>query len=106
MLGTTDIASFSRFNMGGTLWERRDEYAKRSPLTYVPNIQTPVLIQHWEGDLRCPIGQSEQLFCGLRLLGKEVEFVRYPGGAHISRSPAQGVDRVKRILAWYERVRS
>ena len=28
------------------------------------------------------------------------------GGAHISRSPAQGVDRVKRILAWYERVRS
>jgi len=37
------------------------------------------------------------------LLGKEVELVRYPGGSHISRSPSQAVDRVRRLLDWYRR---
>jgi dipeptidyl aminopeptidase/acylaminoacyl peptidase len=106
MLGTTDITNFALFNMGGTPWERPEEYAKRSPLTYLPNIKTPVLIQHWESDLRCPMGQSEQLYCGLRLLGKEVELVRYPGGSHISRSPSQALDRVRRLLDWYRRFAS
>jgi dipeptidyl aminopeptidase/acylaminoacyl peptidase len=36
----------------------------------------------------------------LRLLGKEVEFVRYPGGFHIQRTPSQAVDMCERILAW------
>lgn len=103
MMGTTDITSLIRFGMGGTLWDRPDEYTKRSPLAYLPKVNTPVLIQHWEEDLRCPIGQSEELYAGLRLLGKEVELVRYPGGSHISRSPWQAVDQVKRQLAWYQR---
>ena len=59
-----------------------------------------MLIQHREGDLRCPIGQSEELYAHLKLLGKTVEFVRYPGGSHISCTPSQSVDRVTRILDW------
>ena len=42
-------------------------------------IHTPLLIVHSEDDLRCPIEQAEQLFVALRLLGREVEFVRFPG---------------------------
>jgi dipeptidyl aminopeptidase/acylaminoacyl peptidase len=61
------------------------------------------LLLHWEGDLRCPIGQSDELFQGLKMLGKEVEFVRYPGGFHIVRSPSQMVDFVARHLAWFKR---
>jgi dipeptidyl aminopeptidase/acylaminoacyl peptidase len=100
---TTEIPEFARFNMGGLPWDRREEYERRSPLSYLPAIQTPVLVIHWEGDLRVPPGQGEELYTGLRLLGKETEFVRYPGGFHIMRTPSQSVDETRRVLAWNER---
>jgi dipeptidyl aminopeptidase/acylaminoacyl peptidase len=69
---------------------------------YLPNVKTPVLVIHWEGDLRVPVGQGEELYTGLRLLGKKAELVRYPGGFHIQRTPSQAVDYTRRILAWDE----
>ena len=62
-----------------------------------------VLLQHWEGDLRCPIAQSEELFVALKLCGVEVEFVRYPGGSHGGRTPSQAVDALERQLDWWAR---
>jgi dipeptidyl aminopeptidase/acylaminoacyl peptidase len=100
MVLTTEIPEFAVFNMGGLPWSRRHEYELRSPLTYLPNVTTPVLVIHWEGDLRVPIGQGEELYTGLRLLGKKAEQARYPGGFHIQRTPGQAVDYAKRILAW------
>jgi dipeptidyl aminopeptidase/acylaminoacyl peptidase len=97
---TTEISEFDVFNMGGLPWSRRHEYETRSPLTYLPNVRTPVLVIHWEGDIRVPISQGEELYTGLRLLGKKAELVRYPGGFHIQRTPSQTVDYTRRILAW------
>lgn len=97
---TTEITEFSIFNMGGTPWSRASEYEIRSPLTYLPSVKTPVLVIHWEGDLRVPISQGEELYTGLRVLGKKAELVRYPGGFHIVRTPSQAVDFANRILDW------
>ena len=102
MTGTTDIPGFAVHEQGGLPWERSDEYGKRSPITYLPDVTTPVLVIHHEGDLRCPIGQGEELFALLRLLGKEAEMVRYPGGFHGIATPSQLVDQTERILGWYE----
>lgn len=102
MFGTTDIPGFVVFNFG-LPWEERDEYLARSPLTYASNISTPMLILHWEGDLRVPISQAEELYGVLRQLGRPVEFVRYPGGAHVSRTPSQAVDWAERLLEWNAR---
>ena len=101
MLGTTDIPAFSIHETGGLPWERPDEYAKRSPLTYAPDISTPALILHHEGDLRCPVGQGEELFVALRLHGVEAEMVRYPGGFHGIAKPSFVADRTARLLAWF-----
>ncbi|MGH2843543.1 MAG: S9 family peptidase [Solirubrobacteraceae bacterium] len=100
---TTDVPGFARFNMGGTPWQRPDEYDKRSPLHYLPNVTTPVLVVHMEGDLRVPIGQGEELYMGLRTLGKEAEFVRYPGGFHSTFAPSQLADYATRMIAWNHR---
>jgi dipeptidyl aminopeptidase/acylaminoacyl peptidase len=99
---TTDIPEFFVFNMGGTPWSRPEEYEKRSPLRYLPAVSTPVLVIHWEGDIRVPISQGEELYAGLRLLGKQAELARYPGGFHTLRTPSQAVDMTKRILDWNE----
>ncbi len=96
----TDVPHFLEFNMGGTPWGGTGTYEKRSPLTYLPDVNTPVLVLHWEGDLRVPIGQGEELYAGLRLLGKEAEFVRYPGGFHDVHAPSQDVDWVRQVLTW------
>ena len=47
----------------------RTSTGELSPITYADRIQTPLLIQHAEHDLRCPIGQAEALFAVLRTLG-------------------------------------
>jgi len=103
MFGTTDIPHFSVFEHGGHPWEIPELLRERSPVTCLPNVKTPVLLLHWEGDLRCPIEQSEEIFQGLKVLGKPVEFVRYPGGFHISRTPSQEIDRIRRSIAWYDK---
>jgi len=104
MIGTTDIPFFSAHELGGLPWQRPDEYVKRSPLTYAPDIRTPVLLLHQEGDLRCPIGQSDELFTALKLLKREVEYVRYPGGFHaLGVAPSHLVDRARRTVEWFER---
>ena len=61
---------------------------------------------HSENDLRCSVEQAEELFAALRLLGKEVEFVRFPGEGHeLSRSgaPVHRVQRFEVLLDWFDR---
>jgi dipeptidyl aminopeptidase/acylaminoacyl peptidase len=100
-IGTGDIPLVNSYEMGCTIFEKPERYWDRSPVSYLKNVKTPVLLLHWEGDLRCPIGQSEEIFQGLKLLGKKAEFVRYPGGSHMMQSPSQQVDKAKRIINWY-----
>jgi len=67
--------------------------------------ETPLLLLHHEGDLRCPIGQSEEAFAILKKAGKEVVLARYPGGFHryASHAPSQRVDAMQRTNGWFER---
>ncbi len=101
MWGTTDIPFFNEHEIGGTPWEAPAAYAERSPLTYLRNVTTPVQLLHWDGDLRCPVSQSDEVFQTLRRLGREVVLVRYPGGFHVVRTPSQMVDFVERHLGWF-----
>jgi dipeptidyl aminopeptidase/acylaminoacyl peptidase len=101
---TSDIATGFRFDFGGTWYDEPDEYRRMSPITYVRDIETPLLIIHSEDDLRCPIEQAEQMFVSLRLLGKEVEFYRFPAEGHeLSRSgaPVHRIQRAELILDFF-----
>jgi len=99
--GTTDIPNFVEHEVGALPWKRPELYDKHSPITYVANVTTPVMLFHWEGDLRCPISQAEEYFQALRKLRREVVMVRYPGGFHIVRYPSQMVDYLERHLDWF-----
>ena len=104
--GTSDIGIFFKSYVGAHWFEEPDVYRALSPVTYAPYITTPLLIVHSEDDLRCPVGNAEELFTILRLLGREVELVRFPCASHeLSRSgaPAQRVVRFETILEWFAR---
>jgi dipeptidyl aminopeptidase/acylaminoacyl peptidase len=93
---------------GGLPWERgiRDILTEQSPLTYVESIQTPLLIQHGDNDRRTGFVQSEMLLKSLKLLGRDVESVRYPRATHeMSRSgePKQRLDSLVRYEEFFRR---
>ncbi|MEZ4520482.1 MAG: S9 family peptidase [Thermomicrobiales bacterium] len=107
LYGTSDINwSYNDWEYGGTPYENHEFYRERSPLTYVENIKTPILLLHSENDLRCPISQSEEFFTALQLHGCPSEFVRFPDESHgLSRTgqPKHRVERLERICGWFDR---
>ena len=79
---------------------------RRSPITYAPAVETPVLLLHGEADLRCPIGQSEAYFTVLKRLGKVVEMVRFPGCSHLFLRlghPRLREEYLARTLSWFQK---
>lgn len=99
-----DIVPWGIREMGPYPWPDLDQLWERSPIRYVRNIRTPLLLTHAEMDLRCAISQAEELFGALRLLGREVEMVRFPGESHdLSRNgrPDRRVERLNRISGWF-----
>jgi dipeptidyl aminopeptidase/acylaminoacyl peptidase len=105
--GTSDIGwHFWEHEMGdATPWRDEVKLVFRSPLTYVRNVKTPLLILHAERDLRCPIEQAEQLFAALKVLGKEAVFVRFAEDNHdLTRGgkPTHRVEHCRRIADWFD----
>ncbi|MBV8160829.1 MAG: S9 family peptidase, partial [Acidimicrobiia bacterium] len=103
---TSDVAGSFRTEIGVSHLDDPDEYRRQSPITYVRDMHTPLLILHSENDLRCAIEQAEELFVALRMLGRTPEFLRFPGESHeLSRSgaPKHRVQRMEAILDFFER---
>lgn len=91
---------------GGMPWDQPEAYAKNSPITHIARCRTPLFIEHEEEDHRCPMDQAEQVYNALHKLGVETELVRYPKEPHgMSRDggPLHRVDRLQRIIGWFER---
>jgi dipeptidyl aminopeptidase/acylaminoacyl peptidase len=106
MQGSSDLGYVFKGYFGAFAHEEPEAWLKHSPITYASKITTPLLILHSETDLRCPIEQAEQLFAVLRLLRRDVEFVRFPAEGHeLSRSgsPLHRVRRFEIILDWFDR---
>ena len=107
MYGQTDIAaSFGEQQWGGLPQDRLEHYLERSPVMYVDAIQTPVLLQHGDADIRVPISQSEELFAGLKRRGKTVEFIRYPDCSHLFLRvghPSLRREYYDRVVEWFAR---
>jgi dipeptidyl aminopeptidase/acylaminoacyl peptidase len=104
--GSSDIGWASKAYVGAHWFEAPDVYHKLSPASYATSITTPLLILHSEDDLRCPIGNAEDLFAILRLLKRDVEFVRFPAESHEltrSGSPTHRLMRFETILDWFAR---
>jgi dipeptidyl aminopeptidase/acylaminoacyl peptidase len=89
---------------GGYPWEKATKAIldRESPYTYVQNIKTPLLIFHGENDLRTGVIQSEMLYKSLKVLGREVEYVRHPGGTHELTRSGNNRQRIDQMLRTYE----
>lgn len=105
MSGSSDLAGANhRLVYGKTAQDDPSFYMERSPISYATKITTPTLIVHGEDDLRVAIEQAEQLFVALRLLGRRVRMVRFPGETHgLPRRgrPSNRTARLEILLDWF-----
>lgn len=96
--------TFGRLEFGVQPWDDPGLYRRHSPLTYADRMVTPLLIQHAEDDLRCPITQAEELFATLRSMRRPVRLLRTPAESHeLTRSgaPFRRVEHLERVCEWF-----
>lgn len=100
--GTSDITIDDEYEYGSQPWADSEQLINRSPLKYVQNITTPIMLMHGEKDQRVSVTQSEEFYIALKRLEKEVVMVKYPGESHIPSRPVHKLDRFKRIICWFD----
>jgi dipeptidyl aminopeptidase/acylaminoacyl peptidase len=110
--GTSDFST--HFTVGAlgieNIWQDPVRAWERSPLARVAQVRAPLLLTHADNDLRCPVGQAEEMFVALVEMGKkvneDVRFVLFRGESHgLSRGgkPDNRRARLQEILAWLKK---
>ena len=87
----------------GTPYENLDKFQRSSPITYVKKARTPTLILQGESDLTDPVGQSQQFYRALKLLGVPADLVMYPREGHGIAEERHILDLYKRVVDWVQR---
>jgi len=104
--GTRDGAYGHKDDFDGDIFQKHDLYWDRSPLKYVQNVTTPILILHSDNDYRVPIEQGEQWFRALKHFNKSAEIVFFPRENHnLTRTgePKHLVESLNWQLYWFDR---
>lgn len=106
MTGTGDGGPFwFKKTAGVPHWVDDAWYKQQSPITYVEHVKTPILIEHQEGDLRCPLEQGQIWFSAIKHLGRApVRFVCYPDefhGMNRTGKPWNRIHRLSEITSWF-----
>jgi dipeptidyl aminopeptidase/acylaminoacyl peptidase len=78
-------------------------FLNSSPFVHLKNARTPTLILQGEADTVDPVGQSLELYRGLKRYGVQAELVLYPREPHGFHEEKHLIDRSNRILAWFDR---
>jgi dipeptidyl aminopeptidase/acylaminoacyl peptidase len=85
--------------MGGPPWQFPERYIQNSPAFFLNKVETPLLIS--QGGMDVSPFQAEQVFVGLRRLGKKVVYVQYENEGHGIEHPDNRIDHWNRILEWF-----
>ncbi len=100
--GTTDIAEeMYLVHARKRIWEDWQFFLERSPIYFVEQARTPLLIMHGKDDPRVHPSQSMELYRNLKILGNTpVRLVLFPGEGHGNRKAASRYDYSLRMMRW------
>ncbi len=88
--------------IGKTIWEAPELYRENSPLFGVPNINTPLLIMHNDGDGAVPWYQGIEMFTAMKRLNKPVWMLNYNGDQHNLMKNANRMDLSIRMRQFFD----
>ena len=88
--------------IGCTIWDCPELYIENSPVFGLPNVHTPLLIMHNDGDGAVPWYQGIEMFMGLRRLNKPVWMLNYNGDKHNLMQNANREDLSIRMRQFFD----
>ena len=104
---TADFTLFRQTWFRKPPFQDAEDFARRSPITHVEKIQTPLMFILGDEDWRTPPSAGgEQLFRALKFLKRDTVMVRFPDENHeLSRSgrPWHRVERLQHIVGWFDK---
>ena len=81
----------------------REFFKEISPITHVRDVRAPVMVLHGANDPRDPVTESDQFVHGIREIGGEVEYLRFPDEGHGIRKLSNRIIAYRRIAGFLER---
>jgi dipeptidyl aminopeptidase/acylaminoacyl peptidase len=103
----TEEMWFANWDLGGAPWDKSNKIAQRSyensPINFVKNWDTPILVVHSELDYRIPVTQGMEAFNAAVLLGVPAEFLYFPNENHWVLKPQNGILWQRTFFAWLDK---
>jgi dipeptidyl aminopeptidase/acylaminoacyl peptidase len=104
---TADFTLFQPSWFKAPPFEDPEDYKKRSPITYINNVKTPLMLILGEADWRTPTyAGGEEMFRALKYRKIPTVMVRFPNESHdLSRSgqPWHRIERLQHIVGWFDK---
>ena len=104
---TADFTLFQPSWFKAAPFEDPEDYRRRSPITYINKVQTPLMLILGEADWRTPTGSGgEAMFRALKYRHIPTVMVRFPNESHeLSRSgqPWHRIERLQHIVGWFDK---
>ena len=103
---TADFTLFQANWFKASPFDDFQDYVNRSPITYIKNVDTPMMFILGDADYRTPpTSGGEQMFRALKFMHKPTVMVRFPGESHeLSRSgqPWHRIERLENLVGWFD----
>lgn len=81
-------------------WDVPQRYIENSPIFYLDRVHTPLLMQVGGADQEF-VSLSNEIFVGLKRLGRDVTYLRYDGEGHFLQQWANIADYWNRVLEFF-----
>ncbi len=89
---------------GSLPWSHKDIFVDKSPIFSADKIKTPLLIMHGASDPNVPPNESDQMFTALKLLGRDVAYVKFVDETHnINVKFENLIAHREMMLEWFDK---
>ncbi len=98
----TEELWFPEHDHQGTPWTNPESYEKQSPVNFVKNWKTPMLVVHSAHDYRIPETAGMSTFNALQRLGIPSKFLYFPDETHWVLKPRNSILWHDTVLDWLD----
>jgi dipeptidyl aminopeptidase/acylaminoacyl peptidase len=107
MYSTTEEMFFENWEKGGPFWDKSNAAAQRvfkqSPINFIENWDTPILVIHGEKDYRVPYNQGLEAYNIAQMRGIPSRLVIYPQENHWILKPQNAIVWQREFFAWFDK---
>jgi len=100
---TDDIAGFLPSYFDNDPWADWASYDAHSPLRFVQNVKTPVMLQHGESDMRVPFTNGLMFYHALKRRGIPVRLLALPRQPHGPTEPKMILKVMQTNVEWFDK---